>query len=122
MIIMSKLLSKLVPNANLGCWGPMLIFCRKRRLPSQAAPCSASSMWLRRQDLEESGILPALLAGDYGDCAPGKLPAEEVAEECAPCHLSVLRVSLGSCVLGSLCVPANFPIQNAVIKALHARK
>lgn len=79
-------------------------------------------MWLHLQDLEESGILPALLAGDYGDCAPGKLPAEEVAEECAPCHLPVLRVSLRSCVLGSLCVPAAFPIQNAAITPPHARK
>ena len=73
----------------------MLITCRKRRLPSQAVPCSASSTWLRRQDLEESGILPALLAGDYGDCAPGKLPAEEVAEECAPCHPPVCVCRLG---------------------------
>jgi len=37
-----------------------------------------------RQDLEESGILPALLASDDGECGPGKLPAEEVAAECAP--------------------------------------
>ena len=66
-------------------------------------------MWLQRQDLEESGILPALLAGDYGECAPGKLPAEEVAEECAPCHLPVLRVLLGSCVLGSLYVLVKCP-------------
>ncbi|KAK9827307.1 hypothetical protein WJX81_002709 [Elliptochloris bilobata] len=35
-------------------------------------------------DLEDSGILPALLAGEYGECQPGKLPAEEVAEEEGP--------------------------------------
>ena len=51
-------------------------------------------VWALRQDLEASGILPALLAGDYGECAPGKLPAEEVAEECAPCRLPVLRILL----------------------------
>lgn len=46
---------------------------------------NACARWLSAggQDLEESGVLPALLASDYGECGPGKLPAEEVAAECA---------------------------------------
>lgn len=62
-----------------------------------------------RQDLEESGVLPALLASDYGECEPGKLPAEEVAAECALAGGDHEALSGTVCPLGN----AGGPVTNA---------